>query len=157
MGDPGLLGELLGGDASLRTKLRWISLVLIVVGPVAAVAESIVIVHPESKVSVISRSELSKIFLRRLRTWADGTDALPVDQLPSGEAREEFSQRIHGRGVVTVEVYWKRMIFSGRGVPPRELADDQAVLEFVRSNPGAVGYVSSATALEGVKRLTVTE
>lgn len=123
-----------------------------------AVAQQVeVIVHPDSKVTTISRRELSKLFLRRLRTWADGTMAVPVDQAPSSAVREEFSQLVHERSVVTVEVYWKRMIFSGRGVPPRELADDQAVLEFVRSTPGSVGYVTAGSDLGGVKALKIEE
>lgn len=115
------------------------------------------IAHPECEVATISRSELSKIFLRRLRTWADGTPTVPVDQLPSSEVRNAFSRQVHDRSVVTVEVYWKRMIFSGRGVPPRELAGDAAVIEFVRSTPGAVGYVTSAEGHEGVKKLRLDD
>ncbi len=116
-----------------------------------------IIIHPSSKVTTITRAELSKIFLKRLRTWSDGTRAEPVDQVPSSAAREEFSELVHGRSVVTVEVYWKRMIFSGRGVPPRELESDAAVIEFVRSTPGAVGYITDSEELEGVVKLTVED
>ncbi len=116
-----------------------------------------VVVHPNSRISTVSRAELSKIFLGRLRTWSDGTPVLPVDQRPDRTVRERFSRHVHGRSVVTVEVYWKRMIFSGRGVPPRELADDQRVLEYVRDHPGAVGYVGGATMLTGVRELALTD
>jgi hypothetical protein len=42
--------------------------------------------------------------------------------------------------------FWRQQIFSGRNVPPVEKASDSEVLEFVRSNPGAIGYVSSSTS-----------
>lgn len=142
----------------LTKRFLWASLVITALACGPALAGSIeIIVNPESKVTSIGRAELSKIFLRRLRTWADGKRAVPVDQLPSSDAREAFTRLVHGRSVVTVEVYWKRMIFSGRGVPPEELASDAEVLEFVRSTPGAVGYVTSSEALEGVQKLALRD
>ncbi len=104
----------------------------------------------------MTQPELSRIFLKRLRTWSSGERAQPIDQLP-GPAREEFSERVHGRSVITIEIYWKRMIFSGRAAPPEEAVDDEAVLDFVRRNPGAVGYVSDEALLEGVRRLEIEE
>ena len=116
-----------------------------------------VIVHPDTAVTSISRAELSKIFLKRLRTWSDRTPAVPVDQVPHSPVRDEFTRWIHRRSVVNVEVYWKRLIFSGRAVPPLEIATDAEVIEFVRSTPGAVGYVQRTTVLPGVRRLEVTD
>jgi hypothetical protein len=56
-----------------------------------------------------------------------------------------------------VKSFWQRQIFSGSGVPPQERASDEEVLDFVRANPGAVGYVSSDTPNgAGVKVLEVT-
>ena len=91
-----------------------------------------------------------------MRTWESGESARPVDQVP-GPLREFFSTTVHGRSVITIELYWKRMIFSGRAVPPPEAADDEAVLEFVRSTPGAVGYVSPGAELHGVRTLSIDE
>ncbi|MDH3404216.1 MAG: hypothetical protein OES32_16985 [Acidobacteriota bacterium] len=122
----------------------------------AEAADPVVVVHPSTRVLEVSKAELSKIFLKRLRTWADGSLAQPIDQVP-GPVREEFTQWVHGRSVVTIEVYWKRMIFSGRAVPPAEAADDAAVLDFVRRTPGAVGYVSGSAQLDGVRKLDLRE
>lgn len=116
-----------------------------------------VVVHPDSNVYTITKDELSKIFLKRLRTWSDRTPAVPVDQVPDSPARQEFTRLVHERSVVNVEVYWKRLIFSGRAVPPKEVDDDESVLEFVRNNPGAVGYVSESARLTGVRKLKVTD
>lgn len=138
-----------------RTLLAQLVLAAGVLTPGTAHSVEIV-VHPSSRVSSVTQAELSKIFLKRLRTWSNGERAQPIDQLPS-PVREEFSARVHGRSVITIEIYWKRMIFSGRAAPPPEAADDRAVLDFVRRNPGAVGYVSNAAVLEGVRRLEIEE
>ena len=82
---------------------------------------------------------------------------MPVDLSANSPVREAFSLAIHERDVNAVKSYWQRQIFSGRGVPPPEKASDSEVLAFVRANPGAVGYVSSGTAVgSGVKVLEVT-
>lgn len=116
---------------------------------------AVVVVHPESEIDSVTRVELSNIFLKRLRTWEDGQVAIPVDQLPENPVRAVFSKRIHQRSVVGIEVFWKRMIFSGRSVPPREYASDAEVLDFVRQTPGAVGYVGSLADVDGVKILSI--
>jgi ABC-type phosphate transport system substrate-binding protein len=38
---------------------------------------------------------------------------------------------------------------------PKSLESESAMVEFVAHNPGAIGYISKATAHEGVKVLTV--
>lgn len=116
-----------------------------------------IIVHPDLEITSITKAELSKIFLKRLRTWESGLDARPVDQLPESDLRRAFSRTVHERSVVNIEVYWKRMIFSGKGVPPAELPSDDDVIEFVRTNPGAVGYVMASSDLEGVGQLNLDE
>jgi ABC-type phosphate transport system substrate-binding protein len=138
-----------------RTLLASLVLAAVTLAP-GTVHSVEIVVHPSNQVTSVTRAELSKIFLKRLRTWSNGERAQPIDQLP-GPVREEFSTWVHGRSVMTIEIYWKRMIFSGHAAPPRELEDDEAVLEFVRQNPGAVGYVSSSAVLEGVRRLELEE
>ena len=80
-----------------------------------------------------------------------------MDQVPESPVRGDFSELVHGRAVVTIEIYWKRMIFSGRATPPTELENDREVLAFVRSGPGAVGYVPIDALLAGVRRLEIEE
>jgi hypothetical protein len=37
--------------------------------------------------------------------------------------------------------YWNQQIFSGKGVPPPELDSEAAVIRYVLSNRGAIGYL----------------
>ncbi|HEX6099204.1 MAG TPA: hypothetical protein VF432_23020 [Thermoanaerobaculia bacterium] len=116
-----------------------------------------VIAHPSVQPSSLSRAQLSAIFMRRTRSWADGTEVRPVEPPSRAKVREEFSHAVHGKSVAYVTRYWHRVIFAGRGVPPEELPSDAAVLEYVRTHRGAIGYIHGATPWgEGVKPLTVT-
>jgi len=104
-----------------------------------------VIVHSANPVDSISRTELSAIFLKRVRRWPDRVDIIPVDQPGTSRVRERFTRAIHGKSVAYVTRYWHRLIFSGRGIPPLELSSSSAVVEFVKANRGAIGYVDLTT------------
>ena len=104
----------------------------------------------------LSRGQVSDLFLKRSTRWPDGSAALPVDQLATSEVRQRFSQDVHRRKTSAVKSYWQRQIFSGRGTPPTELSSDGEVLDFVRSNRAAIGYVRAGVALgPGVKTLRI--
>jgi hypothetical protein len=62
---------------------------------------------------------------------------------------------VHARSVAAVKSYWQQVIFSGRGVPPPELESDEAVIRHVTRSPGAVGYVSGAANVRGVRVVSV--
>ena len=71
--------------------------------------------------------------------------------------REEFSRAIHGKSLAYVTRYWHRVIFAGRGVPPDELASDAAVIELVKNQRGAIGYIDGDTPPgDDVKVIAVT-
>jgi ABC-type phosphate transport system substrate-binding protein len=116
-----------------------------------------VIVNPSSVISSIGREELSKIFLRKQLAWRYGEATLPVDQRESSPVREAFTIVVHRRSVQAVSFYWQQQVFSGRGAPPPERPSDTSVVEYVAENPGAVGYVTTATKLNGVKVIQVQE
>lgn len=137
-----------------------LALATLLCGPVAAaeVAAFRVVVHAANPVTTLTKAELARLFLKKTTVWSDGRAALPVDLDAQSAVRRGFSRRVLQRDVASVKTYWQQMIFSGRGVPPAEKASDSEVLAFVRANNGAVGYVSSDTALgEGLKSLTVKD
>ncbi|MCP4114730.1 MAG: hypothetical protein GY737_04870 [Desulfobacteraceae bacterium] len=47
------------------------------------------------------------------------------------------------------------MVFTGKGVKPRQFDDTGAYLEYIASTPGAVGYVDAGLAKDTVKILNV--
>jgi ABC-type phosphate transport system substrate-binding protein len=114
-----------------------------------------VVVHPRNPQTSLDRRFLSQVFLRKTVTWPHGDSIRPVDLPPDAPARRNFTEQIHSRSVAAVKSYWQQVIFSGRGLPPPELATDEAVIRFVSRNPGAVGYVSGNADVRTVKVLAV--
>lgn len=142
----------------LTTALVLLSLALALVGPRPASGQDggyQLIVHPGLSIERVSRAELSDLFLKKSERWPDGTRAFPVDQVETAPVRQGFTRVVHDRSVPAIKAYWQQRIFSGRDVPPPEKASDRDVVEYVRSTPGAVGYVAPGTALQGVGTLRI--
>ncbi len=142
---------------SARLVITFLLFVGIVFSAAAITADEssssfVIIVNESNSVSSLTKSQVSKIFMKKVVKWKDGQRIMPIDLKGS---RGVFAEEIHGRSEAALENYWKHMIFSGRGVPPVEVRNDSEVLGFVATNPNAIGYISSKIALENVKTLTV--
>jgi len=114
------------------------------------------VVNKVNPASSFDRGEVAKMFMKQSVKWASGLAIEPVDQDPAAGVRERFSADIHGKPVGAVQGAWQRVIFSGRGVPPPELASDEKVLYFISEHHGGIGYVSEAAATDMVKVVGVS-
>jgi ABC-type phosphate transport system substrate-binding protein len=114
-----------------------------------------VIVHPNNPVSSVSRDFLADVFLKKKTRWGNNDLIRPVDLAPRSSVRGRFCSQVLRRSVSAVRSYWRQIVFSGRGVPPPELASDEAIVSYVLRHRGAIGYVSSAADLSSVKIVVV--
>lgn len=127
---------------------------LVVPGRSAAQDGFQLIVHADNPYSSISQQQASDFFLKKDRSWDDGTPAQPVDLLRPQSLREAFSEQVLDKSLSEVKKYWQRLIFTGRDSSPPEKSSEAEVIAYVRANRGAIGYVSSAASLgSGVRRL----
>ena len=120
-----------------------------------------VIVNPATPITTLSRDQLSRLFLRKVSRWDGGPPVAPVDLREGGSeqaaaTRDAFTRAVHHRTVEMVTLYWQRQIFSGRQLPPPERASEAEVIAYVRSTPGAIGYVSDDADVRGVRVVDVT-
>lgn len=116
----------------------------------------VVVVNEANIVSSLSLDELKRLFMRQTLRWIDGRTVIPLDLEADSPLREQFSQQVLQRSTTQVKAYWQTQVFSGRGTPPMEAPAEEMVLQFIRGNPGAIGYVSaSATLPPGVRRVRV--
>jgi ABC-type phosphate transport system substrate-binding protein len=131
------------------------------VAPGSAAAQSggfVVVVNASNPTGSMSKSDLSKLFTKKTRNWPSGAVVMPLDLVAGNPVRDAFTKRVHSRSAAAIGSYWQQQIFSGRDVPPPERKDDSEVLDYVRTNAGAVGYVAAGTRLgSGVKALAITD
>lgn len=137
-------------------NLLSILAILLVAAATEATAQSFkVIVNEANATETISEKELSEIFLKTKVKWDDGSSIEPVDLNARSEVREAFSEQIHGRGVGAIRNHWQQAAFSGKGSAPIEKKSDGEVIDYVKANEGAIGYISSDADASGVKVLNI--
>jgi len=93
--------------------------------------------------------------MKKKTKWDSGSAVMPVDLGASSKVRETFSQEIHGKSLGAVRSSWQQAAFSGTGSAPPEKTGDSEVIDFVKKNSGAIGYVTASTNTDGVKVIDV--
>ena len=119
----------------------------------ARAADVQIIASKDVNVAEISADDLKRIFLETKTSLGDAK-VRPVLQ-QGGAAHETFVKEYLGKSGADLEAYYKSLVFSGKGVDPKVLAGDAAVVSFVAMSKGAVAYVSCAAIVIGVNKITV--
>ena len=100
---------------------------------------------------ITDRTDLRAVFTLRKRQWSSGAP-IKVYVLPDKhEVHDSFvKQKLHLYPYQLRQI-WNRLVFSGTGVAPVQLATEAEVLEAILSNPNAIGYVNSELLPKGIK------
>jgi hypothetical protein len=103
---------------------------------------AIVVGKGVSPASPLSPTIVEGIFARKRQLWDDGSRIIAVNLPADHPLRREFSVWVFKRTPEGMQDYWSEQYFHGV-LPPPVLGSEEAVLRFVTSTPGAIGYVSS--------------
>lgn len=129
-----------------RALAKGIAIAALCLAGGAARADVVAVVSANSAISLMSDAQIADVFLGRVTRLPGGALAVPLDQPEGSPVRDEFYQRVAGKSPAQLKAFWSKLIFTGRGRPPRALADSTEVLKAVRSNPAAIGYVDRRLA-----------
>lgn len=122
---------------------------MLALGSASAIADIAVVVNPGNANSV-DADVVKKIYLGKSKSFSDGLTVSPVNQDGTAVA-DEFNDKVVGKSSSQLNAYWAKLVFTGKGTPPAKVNTDQAVIDFVASNSGAIGYVDSASVSDKVK------
>ena len=127
-----------------RTRTaRALLLAAVLSAPTFSHADIAVIVNAANPVKQMSSQQVSDLYLGRTRNFPGGEYALVFDLPRDDTLREKFFSSLVGMSPQQVNAYWSRLMFTGQVLPPQAMPNDRAVLDIVRRNPGAVGYVKN--------------
>ncbi|OUS28548.1 hypothetical protein A9Q99_12935 [Gammaproteobacteria bacterium 45_16_T64] len=111
----------------------------------------VVIVNAENTASDFSQRQLVDLYMGRNLYFPNGQLALRLDQSPSSEIRRTFYESLVGKSVAQVNAYWARLLFTGRASPPQVIRTSKGLLQAIKNNPNAVGYIDEKELEDGVK------
>ncbi len=138
-------------------KLRAI-ITLILAGvlfaPGAWAADYVLITSKSNPVSSLSAQDARNIFLGKKSTWPSGEKIVVFTQTQS-PVHSSFVSGVVGRTPQQFSTFWKKALFTGTGIPPRDLSDDAGMLKAVAAQPGSIGYVSAGAADGTVQALEI--
>ncbi|SFC00521.1 phosphate ABC transporter substrate-binding protein [Pseudoalteromonas denitrificans] len=134
----------------MKLKLCFVTLTLM---SHLAIADIAVIVHP-SNANAMDASAISRLFLGKSKKFPDGTVAIPLNQAEASSATGLFNSKALKKSSSQLKAYWSKLVFTGKGTPPRSVESDIDVLDLVASNPNIIGYIDSAALTDKVKVLT---
>ena len=153
----------------LTTRLlttRFLTMVLLTLPvlppavPPAFAAESgahdpVIVVSVKNPLSALRHEQVAAIFLAQTDRFPDGAEAVALDLPPGSALRDAFYRRVAERSPALMKAYWSKMVFTGRGQPPREMHGSAAVRRMVAGNPAMIGYIDRAALDASVKALEV--
>jgi ABC-type phosphate transport system substrate-binding protein len=119
----------------------------------AQAGELVAIVSARSTVENLRPEQVAAIFLGQSTRFPGGGVATAVDQPIGSPQRDGFYLRVTGKTPALLKAWWSKMIFTGRGQPPRELAGNAAVRQAVAADPGLIGYIDREALDPSVRQI----
>jgi ABC-type phosphate transport system substrate-binding protein len=119
----------------------------------AASADVVAVVSAKNAVTSLSRNQVADIFLGKTARFPDGSPAVPIDQAEASAARAAFYTQFTGKSAVQMKAHWSKIIFTGRGKPPKTVANGIEARTLIAANPQAIGYIERASVDGSVKVL----
>lgn len=133
---------------------RFAILAVLCLASMAAYADEVVIiVHPSNPLTTISVDDVKKIYLGKKKFFPEGGKVIPGDQPKGTQSRKFFYGGIIGKSETKLKTYWSRLIFTGKGTPPKVIESDSAVRDWVADQPKGIGYIMRSKADASVKIL----
>lgn len=115
-----------------------------------AFADVAVIVNPNNDAQ-LTTEDIAKIYLGKLKRFPNGNLAVPLDRTEGTDIRVKFLESTVGKDETKMKSYWSRLIFTGKGIPPKVVESDDEVRELVSRNPDIIGYIDSNAVDNSVK------
>lgn len=110
-----------------------------------------VVAHRDSPLPQLSPSQVSDLYLGRLRSLPGSEAIIVLEREHDSSLRIRFFRLLNGMSLKQINAYWARLQFSGLVLPPPSFGDTKNLLLEIRSNRMAIGYIDASEADDSVK------
>jgi ABC-type phosphate transport system substrate-binding protein len=131
-------------------NLILIALLIGLFMPLHTQAEVVVIVNLSNS-DALDTAQIKKIFLGKLKRFPSGAQTVPITQKSSSDSRTEFDKKLLKKSASQLKAYWSKLLFTGKGQPPKEVLNDKEMIELVATNPNMIGYIDATMVNDTVK------
>ncbi len=110
-----------------------------------AYAELVIVVNPQNDAKTMSSSQAAQFFL------GGSVQFTPLEQASGSPIRLEFYKKVLEKEPPQVQAIWARIVFTGKGKPPKEYKSSEEVKKAIRENINAIGYIEKSAVDDSVK------
>ncbi|WP_041713835.1 hypothetical protein [Paraglaciecola sp. T6c] len=118
-------------------------------------ADFYIVAHSSNQQQSLSQKEAVNLFMGRSRAFANGEFALVFDLPRSKPVSGAFYRALTGLSMAQVNSYWSRLMFSGQNMPPQPLPNERAMIDIIKRNPSAIGWLTSVPKDENLRVLLI--
>ncbi len=101
----------------------------------------VVVANKDNQINELTKKQVIDIYMGRTTLLPNGEAALPLDQNADSTIRKLFYHNLVNKTVSEINAYWARLLFSGRAKPPQAVQDVISVINVIKNNKSAIGYI----------------
>lgn len=121
---------------------------------ISAGEDVIIVANKNAPADTMSYRDIKNIFLGHKTKWSNGQKII-IASLSGSETHKTFLKKYIQKSPSQFKRYYKSLVFTGKGKMPRSFSTQESALKFVTNTDGAIGYISSQLANDGVRIVTV--
>ncbi|NRR31700.1 hypothetical protein HSX11_16100 [Oxalobacteraceae bacterium] len=110
-----------------------------------AMAETVVIVSAKNPATRMFSEQAAQFFMGKSNMFT------PIDQAEGSAIRNDFYQKVADKDPTQVKAHWSKLVFTGKGQPPKEYKGNADVKKAVAEDPKAIGYIDKSAVDDSVK------
>ena len=111
----------------------------------ARAQDAVFITNPGSSETSLSVDDVKAILLGNKTKWGSGS-VIKLVVLTEGAVNDKVVRDYTQRSADQFDKYWKKLVFTGKGMPPASAKTDGEVIDYVSKTPGSFGYVARGTS-----------
>ena len=144
----------------MRTPLTILRMLLLLMifwpaGVACAAAEVILVVNHDNSLSAITERAAEHIFLSKKTEWTQEGGHIHVVVNNDPRIYPIFCREILKKTALQYLLYRKKILFTGSGLPPLTMENDEEVKRFVAANRDAIGFIGKDSLDSRVKQLFI--
>jgi ABC-type phosphate transport system substrate-binding protein len=129
----------------MKKLISLIALISSVTVSALTFAEVEVIVHP-SNAATLDKDSIQRIYLGKTRAYPGGGEAVAISLKEGSGPEGEFTKNVLGKSAKQLKAYWAKMVFTGKGTPPRQIDSAEEMVKLISTNPNLIGFVPAGSA-----------
>lgn len=110
----------------------------------------VVVVSKDTSIDKLSKKQISKLFLSKSKSFPNGQRAIPIE-IKNSDFKEFFYKTVSNKNSKQLLKYWAKVIFTGKGIPPKNVLHNHELFTFMLNNKNSITYIKREHLTDSLK------